>query len=175
MSIVTTPEQFATLLEDVWPASSDKTVTARKLEEALLTGLLSSVSGNPQLLPEKERKVQEQSEGNRYVGIHIALGIDETEKRPVISEVIEGGPADRAGVKQNDLIEQIEGVDTKGMELREAVDRLRGDEGTDVTIKVRQPGAKTARQYTITAWPESAANRHGLAQAGSRQVGLPNQ
>ena len=150
VSLITTPEQFATLLADVWPAASDKTVTARKLDEALLTGLLSSVSGNPQLLPEKERKVQEQSEGNRYVGIHIALGIDGTEKRPVISEVFEGGPADRAGVKENDLIEQIEGVDTKGMELREAVDRLRGDEGTDVTIKVRQPGAKTVRQYTIT-------------------------
>ena len=33
-------------------------------------------------MPEKERKVQEQSEGNRYVGIHIALGMDEQEKRP---------------------------------------------------------------------------------------------
>ena len=29
-------------------------------------------------MPEKERKVQEQSEGNRYVGIHVALGMDES-------------------------------------------------------------------------------------------------
>ena len=50
---------------------------------------------------------------------------------------------------QNDLIEQIEGVDTKGMALRDAVDRLRGDEGTNVTIKVRQAGAVASRTYTI--------------------------
>ena len=68
---------------------------------------------------------------------------------PSSVDVIEGGPADRAGVKPNDLIEQIEGVDTKGMSLRDAVDRLRGDEGTNVTIKVRQAGAAAARTYTI--------------------------
>ena len=130
VSLVTTSEELAALLEDVWPAATSKSVTNAQLEEALLNGLLTSVSGEPQLVPEKERKVQEQTEGNRYVGIHVALGMDDQEKRPKISAVIEGGPADRAGVKRDDLIEQIEGADTKGMSLRDAVDRLRGDEGT---------------------------------------------
>ena len=44
------------------------------------------------------RKVQEQTEGNRYVGIHVALSLDDQEKRPKMNAVIEGGPADRAGV-----------------------------------------------------------------------------
>jgi carboxyl-terminal processing protease len=149
VSTVTTPEQLASLLADIWPASTGKAATGPQLEEALLNGLLSNVSGNAYVMLEKERKVQEQSEGNRYVGIHIALGTDETEKRPKISEIIEGGPADRAGVKSNDLIEQIDGADTKGMALRDAVDRLRGDEGTSVTIKVRQVDQAAARTYTI--------------------------
>ena len=63
---------------------------------------------------------------------------------------MEGGPADRAGVKDGDLIEEIDGVATKGMALREVVDRLRGDEGTDVTIKVRQPKETKSRTMTIT-------------------------
>ena len=146
---MTTPEQLARLLDDIWPASTSKSVPIKELEEALLDGLLTSVSGDAHLIPEKERKVQEQNEGNRYVGIHVALGMDEAEKRPSIAQVIEGGPADRAGVKSNDLIEQIEGVDTKGMSLRDAVDRLRGDEGTTVTIKVRQAGAAQSRSYSI--------------------------
>jgi C-terminal peptidase prc len=149
VSAVTTDEQLARLLDDVWPASSSQAVTARELEEALLNGLLNSVSGGPYLVPEKERKVQEQSAGNRYVGIHIGLGTDEKAKRPAIMNVIEGGPAARAGVQSNDLLEEIDGVDTKGMPLREAVDRLRGDEGTSVTIKVRQAGAAESRTYTI--------------------------
>jgi carboxyl-terminal processing protease len=149
VSTVTTPEQLASLVADIWPASTSKAVTRPQLEEALLNGLLNSVSGNSFLQPEKERKVQEQSEGNRYVGIHIALGMDEQEKRLNIHEVIEGGPADRAGVKAKDLLEQIDGADTKGMALRDAVDRLRGDEGTSVTIKVRQIDQAAARTYTI--------------------------
>ena len=150
VSTVTTSEQLASLLTDVWPSSTSKSVTTRELEESLLNGLLSNVSGDPDLVLEKERKVQEQNEGNRYVGVHIALGMDESEKRPTVREVIEGGPADRAGVKSNDLIEQIEGADTKGMSLRAAIDRLRGELGTNVTITVRQPGASLARTYTIT-------------------------
>jgi carboxyl-terminal processing protease len=149
ISLVTTSEELAALLEDVWPAATSKSITTEQLEEALLNGLLTSVAGEPQLVPEKERKVQEQTEGNRYVGIHVALGMDDQEKRPKFTAVLEGGPADRAGIKREDLIEQIEGADTKGMSLRDAVDRLRGDEGTNVTIKVRQAGGGAPRTYTI--------------------------
>ena len=126
-------------------------------------------------MPEKERKVQEQNAGNRYVGIHIALSMDEAEKRPSIAQVIEGGPADRAGVKSNDLIEQIEGVDTKEMPLREAVDRLRGDEGTSVTIKVRQAGAADRATYHHPPRPAPTSDDRGLAQAAGRRLGLPDE
>jgi len=150
VSSLTTPEQLAALLADVWPKSTKKPISASQLEQALLQGLLSSVSGDPRLMTEKERKVSEQVEGNRYVGLHIALGMDDQEKRPSMHEIFEGGPADRAGVKKDGVLEQIDGVDTKGMLINEAVDRLRGAEGTSVTIKVRQPKAPDSRTYTIT-------------------------
>ena len=90
---------------------------------------------------------------------------------PRLREVFEGGPADRAGVKNNDLIELIDGVDTKGMLLREAVDRLRGEEGTDVTIKVRQPKTTDSRTYTITRGQHARATVRG-PQAAGRRLGL---
>ena len=62
----------------------------------------------------KDRKVAEQIEGNRYVGIHIALAMDNKEKLPGSVEVFEGGPADRAGAKKDDRLEEIDGVATKG-------------------------------------------------------------
>jgi carboxyl-terminal processing protease len=149
VSQVTTTQELAALLDEIWPGAASKSPNTEELVEVLLHGLLASVSGEPQLMPEKERKVQEQSAGNRYVGIHVALSMDEQANRPKMNAVIEGGPADRAGVKPDDLIEQIEGVDTKGMSLRDVIDRLRGDEGTSVTIKVRQADSATARTYTI--------------------------
>jgi carboxyl-terminal processing protease len=167
ISTLTTSEQFPAFLADVWPRSMPKPVAAEVLEQAMLNGLLSSVPGGAHLIPEKERVVMEQSEGNRYVGIHIALGMSDQEKRPLIHEVIEGGPADRARVKNGDLIERINGVDTKGMELREAVDRLRGQEGTDVTIQVRQPKVATSRTYTITRGQHARSTVQGIRKRQS--------
>ncbi len=150
ISELATTKQLEAFFSDTYPKSAAKAVSAEALEQSLLSGLLESVPGDARLISAKERKVAEQIEGNRYVGLHIALATDEQEKRPKIAEVMEGGPAFRAGVKKDDVIEQIDGVDTKGMELREAVDRLRGEEGTNVTIKVRQPKAHEFRTYKIT-------------------------
>ena len=140
VSAVSTPEQLGSLLSDLWPKNTVKAVPANKLEEAFFAGLLAVVPDGAELMTAKDRKVTEQIEGNRYVGIHIGLGMDEKEKQPILINVIEGGPADRAGVKVGDIVEEIDGVATKGVALRDVVDRLRGEEGTDVTIKVRQSG-----------------------------------
>ena len=169
---------MATLLADVWPKSTAKAIATNELEEALFHGLLDAVSGEPQLVTEKERKVNEQFAGNRYVGIHIALGKNHQEKRPAIFETIEGGPADRAGVKKDDVIEQIDGVDTKDMAVTAAVDLLRGPEGTNVTIKVRQPHAKAAdsRTYTIRRGQHPRESVQGVRkQASARRLGHPDR
>jgi len=150
VSALSTPDQLATLLADIWPKSTAKPAAVTKLEEVFFEGLLAGVPGGARLISAKERKVEEQFKGNRYVGIHIALTTDDQEKRPSMAEVYVGGPADRAGARPGDLIEQINGVDTKGMDLRDAVDRLRGDEGTDVTVTVRQPKEPKSRTMKIT-------------------------
>ena len=150
VSSLVTREQIEAFLTEAWPKLTSKPLKAAELEEALLVGLLGSVSGGARLVSAKERKVEEQLEGNRYVGIHVAVRADEKEKLTSISDVFEGGPADRAGVKKDDVIEQVDGVATEAMAIGEVIDRLRGDEGTDVTITVRQPGAATARTMKIT-------------------------
>ena len=164
VSALTTPDQIASFLVEIWPKSQAKSIDAKVLEEAMLEGLLGDVSGDARLVSEKDRVVMEQTEGNRYVGLHIALALDDEEKRPKINEVIEGGPADRAGVKANDLIDLIDGVDTKGMALREAVDRLRGPEGTEVTIKVRQPNKTNSRSYTIARGQHARSTVQGVRE-----------
>ena len=150
VSAVATTDQLVTLLADAWPKTTAKPVAARTLEEALFNGLLAVVPGGAELMRAKDRKVMEQIEGNRYVGIHVSIAMDNEEKEAVLGTILKGGPADRAGAKANDLIEEIDGVPTRGMLLRDVVDRLRGEEGTDVTIKVRQPKETKSRTLTIT-------------------------
>src|SRR5262249_1740041 len=139
VSTIATTEQLAALLRESWPRTTARPIDAAKLADALFEGLLAPVPGATELMTEKERKVAESFAGNRYVGIHVALGWLEDEKLPKFHDIFKGGPADRAGIKKDDLLEEVDGVGTKGTTLRDVVDRLRGDEGTDVTIKVRTP------------------------------------
>jgi carboxyl-terminal processing protease len=123
---------------------------SKETQNAALEEMLKILPGGAQLTTVKEAQVLEQLQGNRYVGIGIALGMGEEDKLPRVSSDLAGGPARMAGVKAGDLIEEIDGVPTTGQDLPKIIDRLRGAEGTVVTIVVRQPGAAEARKLTIT-------------------------
>ena len=150
ISAIATPEQIAALLTEVWPRTTARPSSAAKLERTLLEGLLAPVPGRAELMTVKERNAAEQIAGNRYVGILVALGRDEKEQRPTFVQIMEGGPAARAEIKKDSVLEEVNGVDTRGMELREVVERLRGDEGTDVNIKVREPKEAKSRTIKLT-------------------------
>src|SRR6266851_3275286 len=55
-------------------------------------------------------------------------------------EVLKSTPAWRAGIKKGDVITQIDADSTVSMELQEAVDRMRGKQGTRVSIIVQHKG-----------------------------------
>ncbi|NIW15330.1 MAG: PDZ domain-containing protein, partial [Candidatus Thorarchaeota archaeon] len=55
---------------------------------------------------------------------------------------IEGGPAEKAGIKPRDLILEIDGESTRGMVVQEAVNLLRGPKGSSVSITVEREGVK---------------------------------
>jgi carboxyl-terminal processing protease len=166
VSGLTTPDEFTKLLVEIWPSTPAKSLTPVDLGEALVHGLLASVPGGAEITSAKEHEVQEQFQGNRYVGIHIQVRYDDKEKRTIIAGIVPGGPADRAGMKQDDRIEQVDGVATKDMTLREVVDRLRGANGTNVIVTVRQPG-KEARTLKATRGPLFIATITGVQRKSS--------
>ena len=76
--------------------------------------------------------------------------------------MFEGGPADRAGVKNEDLLEQIEGVDTRGIPLRgrdRAAARRRGDERDDQGPATEGKGVSDLFNRSRTACPRIAEGR----------------
>ncbi len=70
------------------------------------------------------------------VGMEIAV------KNTVLTVVspLKGTPASRAGIKSGDLILKIDGTDTKGMDVSEAVKRIRGPQGTSVVLLMFREG-----------------------------------
>ncbi|MEK7528333.1 MAG: S41 family peptidase [Patescibacteria group bacterium] len=63
---------------------------------------------------------------------------------------LKDSPAEKAGVKTGDVIVAINGEDATEMSLYEAVSRIRGEGGTDVTISIFRAGTKEVFDVTIT-------------------------
>ncbi|QEH35022.1 putative CtpA-like serine protease [Aquisphaera giovannonii] len=145
----TTYEQFAGLLEMVRPKPRAAAATEAALDRAFLDGVSASVPGGLAIMEAKESKVAAQIAGNRYVGIQISVSLDEKTKRPRVNGVLDGGPAQRAGMKEGDVIEAVDGEPLGGLTLAEYIDRLRGEEGTPVTVAVRRAGEKEPRTFRM--------------------------
>lgn len=119
-----------------------------KPEEAL-QAMLTGVRGHLELIPARHKKVNDQVAGNLYVGIHVALGLDE-QKRPILFDVRQGGPADRAGMKKGDILDTVDGDDISRLPLLGLIDKLRGPQGSTVAVGYHSPPDTTPRKATMT-------------------------
>jgi C-terminal peptidase prc len=120
------------------------------LEDAFLTGVLLSVPGT-RVTPQvslKEARVQEQINANRYVGIGIQLALTKDQQHQII-HAMPNGTARQGGIRAGDLIEEVAGKSTLKQPISQIVDWIRGEEGTTVKLKVRQPDAKESRTYDL--------------------------
>jgi carboxyl-terminal processing protease len=71
-----------------------------------------------------------------YNGIGISVGVEEDTNRKIIKEVQEGNPGDKAGLKVGDEIRSVDGTDVTSMELTEALNLIRGEEGKTSTLGI---------------------------------------
>lgn len=78
------------------------------------------------------------------IGIQIAT----KEGKLMVISPIEDSPAEKAGLQAEDEILEIDGVSTKGISIDKAADKIRGEEGTNVTLLVKRKDE--IKKYTIT-------------------------
>lgn len=113
-----------------------------------IRGLLYSLDPHSAYLPpEGFQELQEETQG-QFSGI----GIEITIKDNILTIIspIEGTPADKAGLKAKDIIVEIGGEKTKEMGAVEAVKRLRGPQGSTITISVYREGWSDLKEMTLT-------------------------
>jgi carboxyl-terminal processing protease len=72
------------------------------------------------------------------VGVGMQLTQDAQTKKLVVVAPIEDTPASKAGIMPKDVIVKIDGKSTKGMDVSKAVDLIRGESGTFVTITFKR-------------------------------------
>jgi carboxyl-terminal processing protease len=79
-------------------------------------------------------------------GIGIQIGV--REDKLVVIAPIDDTPADKAGLKANDEIMEIDGKNTKGMSVKDAADLIRGEKGTKVHLQIKRD-EKAPKFYDI--------------------------
>jgi carboxyl-terminal processing protease len=91
--------------------------------------------------PKEFRDLQVDTSG-QLVGVGIQLSQDEKTKKLVVISPIEDTPAFKAGVLSKDIIIKIDGKSTKGMDVNNAVQLIRGKEGTKIKLTIQRDGSQ---------------------------------
>lgn len=121
----------------------DEDIDEEAMTEGMYAGIVDAL-GDPYstyYTAEEWQSIMEETEGV-YYGIGAYISIDNVTNCAMISGVIENTPAQEAGLRENDIIYQVEGESTQGLELSEVVSRIKGEEGTKVHLTIYREGAE---------------------------------
>lgn len=122
-------------------------VTDEKLVEYALNGMLSSLDPHSAYLNKKNFEEMQTTTHGEFGG----LGIEVTMEDGLIKVIspIDDTPAAKAGIQPNDLITHINGKPVVNLTLNEAVDKMRGEPGTKITLTLRRGGV-SGKPFDVT-------------------------
>lgn len=83
-----------------------------------------------------------------YVGIGIVVSVDENENI-AIQYVMEGSPAEAAGILPGDILVAVDGVEANLENYYDVIDMVKGEEGTTVDIKIYRPDQALTLEKTV--------------------------
>jgi len=118
-----------------------------ELVNKAIRGMLSSLDPYSVYLDEKTHKEFMIRTTGKYGGLGFEVG--KVDGWVTVIAPFEGTPAWRAGLKPGDRVIKIDGVSTKGITLEEAVSKMRGIPGTEVTITIAREGVGEPMDLTI--------------------------
>lgn len=137
-------------------AVATSTPVATSTEEAnqervwgMIQGLAESL-GDPYtfFLPPKENEIFTEDISGEFTGVGMEIAV--RDQILTVVSPLKGTPAERAGIKSGDRVLEIDDIDTQGMDISDAVSRIRGPKGTQVTLLIMREGFSEPREYKIT-------------------------
>ncbi|WP_160721131.1 S41 family peptidase [Bacillus sp. USDA818B3_A] len=125
-----------------------KDVNQKKLINGAIDGMVQSLDDPySDYMSNDEAKSFHNSISSSFEGI--GAEIQEKDGHIVIVSPIKGSPAEKAGLKPNDMVVSVNGKSLQGMNSTEAVTLIRGKKGTKVTLSIQRPGIEAPMTVPI--------------------------
>jgi carboxyl-terminal processing protease len=124
-------------------------LTYQDLIHGALKGMLNSLDPHSEFMDvTKFDELKKDTEGE-FGGVGIVVEMSKDKVLTVIAPM-DDTPGSRAGILPHDQILKIDGRSTDKLDLEDAVGRLRGQPGTQVTITMRRPSTGRIKDYLLT-------------------------
>jgi carboxyl-terminal processing protease len=122
-------------------------VESEQLVDGALKGMMRTLDPYSQYLDNKAFANLKTTTQGTFGGIGVVVSV--RENYPTVISPIEGSPAFLAGMRSGDQIVKIDGKSSAGLSIDDAATRLRGPEGTQVTLTLRREGETEERDVTL--------------------------
>lgn len=111
-----------------------------ELYETALKAMLESIDKYSEYYTPEESEDLMVSVSGEIVGIGVTIDFTDPDAA-LIASVIADTPAERVGIKVGDVICTVDGEDVRGGKSEYVLSKIRGEEGTEVTVGVERDGA----------------------------------
>ncbi len=135
-------EVMARIQQDYVDDVSDETLLRHAIR-----GMVSGLDPHSSYLDADEYQDLQSGTRGEFGGLGIEVGMENGFVKVIAP--IEGTPAAKAGIQAGDTIVRVDGNPVKGISLQEAVDRMRGEPGTEITLSVVREGKNQPLDITI--------------------------
>jgi carboxyl-terminal processing protease len=143
--------------------------TSEDLVEDAIQGMLHTLDPHSNYLNRDAFAEMRDEQRGMFYGLGIQINKRGPDQPLTIIAPIDGTPAAKAGLQPGDVIAKIEGQDTIGLTVQDAVRKLKGEKGTKVTITIQRAGEDASFDVTIV---RDEIPTHSVAHAFMVQPGV---
>jgi len=119
-----------------------------KFMKAGINGMLETLDPYTVLIEKEDNTQLQIITHGKYGGLGMVISTRDGWPT-VVEQPSDGTPALKSGIREGDRIVEVDGTTTKGMKVDEVANRLRGEIGTPVTLKIGREGEPQPLEFHL--------------------------